>query len=369
MLEPGIVAVNTSSNEERAMRVQASTVTIGVCLIAAMVGDANAQAPSGPNVWQVPDDALVTVDRRTGRTSIMMPREIKDWTGAEARFAEWRKTPLPGSGPFPATRTEDPTLTSHTLYHPKELGKAPLPVVLWANGGCRNTSVEFTAFLAEIASRGYFVIANGRNDVPFAMMRGNDPTPGAGEPPLQIRGGEIVIAGLDWAAKENERKGSKYFRKLDLSKVAALGQSCGGGQVWAAAKDPRIKAIAAMNSNFPSASGGVGPMSAPPADGRTVETLHIPAAYFIGGPGDSAFAPSQTGYAATAASAQVIKANFPLVGHTGAYKEPHPEWVAAVSSWLDWQLKGDAKARAMFAGPECGLCKNPNWWFEAKNVQ
>jgi hypothetical protein len=41
----------------------------------------------------------------------------------------------------------------------------------------------------------------------------------------------------------------------------------------------------------------------------------------------------------------------------------------AVTAWLDWQLKGDAKGKAMFGGADCGLCKNPNWWFEAKNVQ
>lgn len=350
------------------MKCEISSLSVAACLVTVFAAKAMAQAPSGAHVWQVPDDALVTADRRTGRVSIMMPREVHDWRDAEARFAEWRKSPLQGSGPFPATRSEDPTLPTHTLYHPKELGKTPLPIVLWANGGCRNTSVEFTAFLAELASRGYFVIANGRNDVPFAMMRGNDPTPGAGEPPLQIRGGEIVIAGLEWATKENARRGSRYFRKLDLSKVAALGQSCGGGQVWAASRDARIKAIAAMNSNFPSTTAGTGPLSAPPDDGRTVESLSIPAAYFIGGPGDSAYLPSQNSYAATPATAQVVKANLPEVGHTGAYREPHPDWVTAVSSWLDWQLKGDAKAKTMFAGANCGLCTNSRWWYEAKNV-
>jgi hypothetical protein len=42
--------------------------------------------------------------------------------------------------------------------------------------------------------------------------------------------------------------------------------------------------------------------------------------------------------------------------------------VAAVAGWLDWQLKGGAKAKAMFAGADCGLCTNANWWYEAKNV-
>jgi len=29
-----------------------------------------------------------------------------------------------------------------------------------------------------------------------------------------------------------------------------------------------------------------------------------------------------------------------------------------VTQWLDWQLKGDGKARARFAGPGCGWCRD-----------
>ncbi len=164
------------------------------------------------------------------------------------------------------------------------------------------------------------------------------------------------------------RQGSRYFNRLDLSKVAAVGQSCGGGQAWAAAKDARIATVVALNSNFPTTKAGTGPQAPPPADGWTVEKLRVPAAYFIGGPGDVAYAPSLGSYAATPASATVIKANLPVVGHTGAYRAPNSEWAAAVSAWLDWQLKEDAKGKAMFAGAECGLCKNPQWWYEARNV-
>ena len=197
--------------------------------------------------------------------------------------------------------------------------------------------------------------------MPFASASGLTAERPAGQPPLQVRGGAIVLAGLDWISKENSRRGSAYYDKLDLAKVAALGQSCGGGQVWEASKDTRIKAVAALNSSFPTRQAGS-------ADGWTVEKLAIPAAYFIGGPGDSAYARSQASFAATPANATVIKANFPLVGHTGAYREPHPEWSSVVTAWLDWQLRGDVKAKAMFAGANCGLCSNPNWWLEAKNV-
>ena len=112
----------------------------------------------------------MTVDRQSGSVSIVVPREISNRVGRDARFEEWRKTPYAGTGPFPATRVEDPTLPTHTLYYPAGLARiaAKLPVILWANGGCRNTSIEFTAFLGELASRGYFIVAHGRNDVPFA---------------------------------------------------------------------------------------------------------------------------------------------------------------------------------------------------------
>ena len=101
-----------------------------------------------------------------------------------------------------------------------------------------------------------------------------------------------------------------------------------------------------MNSNFPSATGGGIGGGPPPADGWTVEKLSIPAAFFIGGPGDVAYTLSNATYAATPATAQVIKANLPEAGHYGAYAKPLPEWVTAVSGWLDWQLKGDTKAKA-----------------------
>jgi dienelactone hydrolase len=318
--------------------------------------------------WSPPADARVVVDRRTGRVSITMPSETLDRAAREATLNEWRTAPFAGTGPFPAARTEDPTLPTHTLYHPADLRKTPpLPIVLWANGGCFNTSIEFTRFLGELASRGYLVVAVGRNDVPFAAF-----VPGgaaaAGAPPLSVRGGEVLIAGLDWASKENARKGSKYYRKLDVAKVAAIGQSCGGGQAWSAARDPRITTVVALNSNFPSTKAGTGPQSPPPTDDWTIEKLAIPAAYFIGGPGDAAYAPSIGSYAATPATAKVFKANLPVVGHTGAYRQPNGEWLAAVSGWLDWQLKGDAKAKALFAGAGCGLCSNTQWWYEAKNL-
>ncbi len=78
----------------------------------------------------------------------------------DARFPKWRVQAPAGSGPYAAERIIDPSISTHTRYAPKDLSQVPglLPILSFGNGGCRNTSIEFTAFLSEIASRGFFVI-------------------------------------------------------------------------------------------------------------------------------------------------------------------------------------------------------------------
>ena len=48
---------------------------------------------------------------------------------------------------------------------------------------------------------------------------------------------------IDWAVRENSRKGSKFYGKLDTTKIAAAGQSCGGGQAFDIAGDPRLTTV------------------------------------------------------------------------------------------------------------------------------
>jgi hypothetical protein len=64
----------------------------------------------------------------------------------------------------------------------------------------------------------------------------------------------------------------------------------------------------------------------------------------------------------------VLKASLNTVGHTGAYPMPDLRWSSAILAWLDWQLKGDERAVAMFTGPDCELCKDPDWWIDTRNV-
>jgi hypothetical protein len=74
-----------------------------------------------------------------------------------------------------------------------------------------------------------------------------------------------MIEAIDWATAENTRAGSKYFGKLDPSKFAVAGMSCGGLQALEVAPDPRVKTLMVMNSGLFGADGR--PKMAPPKEG------------------------------------------------------------------------------------------------------
>ena len=333
---------------------------------------AAAAVPDRSNTWTAPPGSQITVDRRSGRISVTLPVQPTDGSREQAlRFADWALHPYAGSGPYLAVREEPASLPTHTVYRPADLSKTPkLPVLLWANGGCRNTSVEFTRFLGALASHGYLVIAIGRSDIPFLVIRGSIAAVAnekdANGNPLIISDPAVLIKGLDWAIAENSRKDSALYGRVDTSKVATIGQSCGGPQAFRAAKDPRITTVVALNSSFPTqaAPGMVGGAE----DGWTAEKLAIPAAIFTGGPADSGFSGAEQCYKALNSASPVLKASLNTVGHTGAYPMPDLRWSSAVLAWLDWQLKGDGQAVGMFAGPDCALCKDPDWWVDTRNI-
>jgi hypothetical protein len=56
-------------------------------------------------------------------------------------------------------------------------------------------------------------------------------------------------------------------------------------------------------------------------------------------------------------------------GHVGTVMQPGGgEFANVASNWALWQLKGDKKASAMFVGPNCSLCANPNWDAKSKRL-
>ncbi len=70
-----------------------------------------------------------------------------------------------GRGPYAAIATESHALPGMTIYRPVDLtpfgSERKLPVVLWGNGACANTTEEHKNFLNEIASHGYIILGIG----------------------------------------------------------------------------------------------------------------------------------------------------------------------------------------------------------------
>ena len=61
-------------------------------------------------------------------------------------------------------------------------------------------------------------------------------------------------------------------------------------------------------------------------------------------------------------------ANLP-VGHGGTFLEPNGGAAASVAvSWLEWQLRGDARSATRFVGDNCGLCADGQWSLQRKQL-
>ena len=263
-----------------------------------------------------------------------------------------------GSGPYPAIVTEDAGLPGMTIYRPRDLTpfgeKQKLPVLLWGNGACANTTYEHKNFLNEIASHGYLVLGVGLLDQLHER----------GEASRRPTNPEQLIAALDWILARNADAGSGFFGKVDGSKVAAMGMSCGGLQALQISADPRISTTVVCNSGvLPSPS----PMRGmPPVTKDDLAKLHSPVLYIIGGPSDIAYGNAMDDFARVN-HVPIALAGLD-VGHRGTYHEPHGgEFTRVALAWLDWQLRGKQEASKMFLNDGGGEKLDPRWVFEAKN--
>lgn len=283
------------------------------------------------------------------------------------------------AGPYAVAIESDSRLPTHTIYRPADLtafeGKTRLPIVSWGNGACANVGLLFKTFLSQVASHGYIVISIGPKDAPLPAFASGGRTPEstprvdtpAAPPGFFTRDAQLLDA-IDWALSENARRGSAYYDRLDPERIAVMGQSCGGLQAIAVSSDPRVKTSVIWNSGvFPEGANPVGARLSG-ATKQSLAAFHAPVAYFIGGPSDIAYKNAEDDFARIG-GVPAFKANL-NVGHGGTYAHPGAGWFGEVGvAWLDWQLKGDARASRYFEGPDCTLCTSPIWKVEKKNLR
>lgn len=265
-----------------------------------------------------------------------------------------------GTGPYKALMASDGTLPTHTVFRPADLSKfgrkAKLPIIVWGNGACANSPWEHVNFLSEVASHGYLIVAIG--PMPAVGQRG-----GAGGPTKAA----LLTDAINWAIAQNSDQASQYYRKLDATKIAAAGMSCGGLQTLEVAPDVRITTAMICNSGILGDPGrGMGGM--PKLTKDHLEKLRTPVIYILGGEKDIAYNNGMDDFRRIN-HVPVFAANL-NVGHGGTYSRPHGgDFAKVATAWFQWQLKGDKQAAKMFEGEPCGVAQMPGWKVEKKNIR
>lgn len=258
-----------------------------------------------------------------------------------------------GSGLFKAIAVKEAAMPDFVVYRPKDLLHAharcgALPVLLFGNGGCADTSVGYERMLSEVASHGYIVVAIGE-----MRERLDDRPTGQTESSELMRGLELML-------QLNRTKGTEYYHFLDTTRIAAAGHSCGGAQVLCNAGDPRLKTCLILNA-------GMGDMEMAGASKASLPLLHTPMLYIVGGPGDVAYGNAQKDYDRIS-HVPVCLADHPASGHGGTYHDMYGgDYGRMVLDWLDWQLRGKKEKAAIFLK---GDLKNyRDWHMKAKNFK
>ena len=275
-----------------------------------------------------------------------------------------------GTGHFPPLKEEVASLPEHVVYRPRDLaslGKLKLGVVAWGNGGCSDDGASSRQHLLEIASHGYLVVANGRilsgPGAPAAAPRAA-PVPGQ-LPPTRTRAAQLTET-IDWALRENARKDSPYYNRIDPKAIAVSGWSCGGVQAIRVGSDPRVKTLVLHNTGLVNNRGSA-PSSEMDLGKEALAGLHSPTIYILGGTKDIAWSNGMNDFGRID-HIPVAVANR-NVGHGGTFLEPNGGAAAQVAvNWLDWQLRGDKKAARHFLGKDCGLCRDDAWIYEQKRL-
>lgn len=262
-----------------------------------------------------------------------------------------------GTGQYPAVMYTDNSLSTHTIFRPSDLKPFKtgnkLPIIAWGNGACANSPWEHVRFLSEVASHGFLVIAIG-------------PVPEEGKRSEGKTTSSQMIDAINWAIEQNNNKESIFYQKLDVSKIAVSGMSCGGLQTIESASDPRVTTAIVCNSGVLGNSGS-GMPGMPALTKDDLQKFHTPVLYILGGEKDIAYNNGMDDFSRIN-HVPVFVANMD-VGHGGTYGQPHGgEFAKVATAWYKWQLKGDKNAGKQFMGKPCGLSENPLWVTDKKMI-
>ncbi|MGE5787909.1 MAG: hypothetical protein ACM3ZE_25170 [Myxococcales bacterium] len=259
-----------------------------------------------------------------------------------------------GSGPHKVTveTNSDAGIKEGTIYRPTDLGgDEKYPIFVWGEGGCSLDGSSNATAMGEIASYGYFVIADGTPGGSGSRSMDSSNPAAMGKP---------LLAYIDWAIAQNEKPCSAYYQSLDTTKIAANGFSCGGLMAEGTAGDARITTWGINSSGLFAANQSF------------YKTIHTPALIVLGGADDIAYENGERDYTNISALDIPLMLFSKALGHGGdLFGARGGDFTKIDLAWLNWWLKGDetATGKGVLVGSTCTYCKDSAWEVKSKNIE
>ena len=262
-------------------------------------------------------------------------------------------TSATGSGPHKVTveTNADAGIAEGTIFRPTDLGGGQkYPFFVWGEGGCSKNGLSNATAMAEIASYGYFVVADGTPNGTGNRTQDRSMLKAMAAP---------LVAYVDWAIAENGKACSAYYQSLDTSKIGANGFSCGCLMSQAMVVDSRVTTWGVNSSGMAGATQDY------------YDMVRVPVLFVEGGPSDIAYDGGGEGYAA------IAKLKVPLLwfskdlGHGGDLSASRGGDFTKINiAWLNWWLKGDetATGKGLLVGAGCPYYSNAAWEYKSMNV-
>jgi hypothetical protein len=222
----------------------------------------------------------------------------------------------PPSGTFQTTTEMGGPGGTYTIVRPTTLGENGFlhPPVAWGNG-LGTTPALYTAFLQNLASQGFVVIAN----------------PGTGSNPMVVR------QGLEWLIAQNSS--GQYAGKLASNCAATIGYSMGGGAAVGSGSHPEVRAIVSMFGLQDAAERASGPILLTTSEGDTFVT--------------------KSGFVEPCYRRSTVQPTILASYRTGSHLDPIGDGGISAEpaiAWLRYWLYGDQTQRDWFFGDNCRLC-------------
>ena len=254
-----------------------------------------------------------------------------------------------GSHQVVVETNDDQGINEGTIYRPQDLGPDKnYPVFVWGEGACALNGTDNSASMAQIASHGYVVIADGRPS-------------GSGSRPMEMSQGAALLAYIDWIIAENRKPCSIYYQSIDTTKIASNGFSCGGMLAMGTAHDPRITTWGLTSSGSFN-------------DNHSLwNSVHTPVLIVEGEQdGTGAYNNGKRDYyGITALGHPVMFFSNRHMDHGGDLWDTNGGDFTRINlAWLNWWLKGDEgpTGKGVLVGDDCSYCTDHNWEVMSENL-